>query len=285
MTSNSAAVPAADSSQAALWNGRSGQAWVDTQALLDALFRPIAERLIEAVPAGAPLRVLDVGCGTGAVALAIAQRLAADGQVTGVDISAPMIAAAEARAACEGIAATFVCADAQRHAFAPSMFDRIVSRFGVMFFDDPAAAFANLRRAAAVGASLHAIAWRGPAENPFMTVVERSAAALLPPLPPRLADAPGPFGLADAARTRALLDAAGCTAIAVTPLDVECVLPLADLPTYFTRIGPLGGIWADLDEETRRRVAAAVRAGFAPYVRGDRVHFPAACWEIGARAD
>lgn len=284
MTSDSAAVPAADQSQAALWNGRSGQAWVDTQALLDALFRPIAERLIEAVPTGAPLRVLDVGCGTGAVALAIAQRLAAHGQVTGVDISAPMIAAAEARAAREGIAATFVCADAQRHAFAPSALDRIVSRFGVMFFDDPAAAFANLQRAASVGASLHAIAWRGPAENPFMTVVERSAAALLPALAPRLADAPGPFGLADAARTRALLGAASWTGITITPLDVECVLPLADLPTYFTRIGPLGGIWAGLDEETRRRVAAAVQAGFAPYVRGDRVHMPAACWEIGACA-
>ena len=284
MTSDSAAVPPADHPQTAFWNGRSGQAWVDTQTLLDALFQPMADRLIAGVPAGSPLCVLDVGCGTGAVALAIARRLGDGGHVRGVDISRPMIAAADTRAARGRIAARFVCADAQRHRFAPASIDRIVSRFGVMFFDDPVAAFANLRRAAVNGAVLHAIVWRSADENAFLTAAELAAAPLLPQLPPRRASGPGPFALADAQRTQAMLEAAGWSGIAVTPLDAECTLPVADLPAYYTRIGPLGLVWPDLDDATRSRVDEVVRAAYRRYQDGGVVRFTAACWEIGARA-
>lgn len=284
MTSDSAAAPTAGHPQTAFWNGRSGQAWVGTQTLLDALFQPMADRLIAGVPAGAPLRVLDIGCGTGAVALAIARRLGDGGHVRGVDISRPMIAAADTRAACERIAVWFVCADAQRHRFEPGSIDRIVSRFGVMFFDDPVAAFANLRRAAADGATLHAIVWRSVEENAFLTAAERAAASLLPQLPPRHASGPGPFALADAPRTQAMLEAAGWSGIAVTPLEVECTLPVADLPAYYTRIGPLGLVWPDLDDVTRSRVDEVVRAAYGRYRDGDVLRFNAACWDIGARA-
>src|SRR5689334_4252479 len=109
--------------------------------------------LVEAVVAASASRVLDVGCGTGATALAIARRLAARGRCTGVDSSAPMLATARARATREALAAEFICADAQDHAFVPATFDMIVSRFGVTFFNDPVRAFANLRRAASGAAA------------------------------------------------------------------------------------------------------------------------------------
>ena len=144
-------------------------------------------------------RVLDVGCGTGSTTLAVARLLGAKGRCTGIDISEPMIAAARARAEREGTPASFIRADAQTHAFEPASFDMIISRFGVMFFDDSVRAFANLRRAARDDAELRFIAWRSAAENPFMTTAERAAAPLLPNLPARRPDAPGQFAFADRA--------------------------------------------------------------------------------------
>ncbi|KOR19371.1 class I SAM-dependent methyltransferase, partial [Burkholderia cenocepacia] len=132
--------------QSALWNGPSGRAWVDAQAPLDRMFEPFETLLAEAAAASFATRVLDVGCGTGAVTLAIARRLGASAQCTGIDISARMIDAARARAERGGVPARFVCADVQTHAFEPASVDLIVSRLGVMFFDDPVRAFANLRQ-------------------------------------------------------------------------------------------------------------------------------------------
>jgi len=123
--------------QASLWNGTAGNAWVDMQALLDGVFKPFAHMLAEGISAESGGRVLDVGCGTGATTLAVARVLGTKGHCTGVDISEPMIAVARARAEREGASAEFISADAQTHAFEPSSFDRIISRFGVMFFDDP----------------------------------------------------------------------------------------------------------------------------------------------------
>jgi SAM-dependent methyltransferase len=270
--------------QAALWNGAAGQAWVDAQAVLDQVLAPFEAVLVEAVTANAARRVLDVGCGTGATTLAIARSLGAEGQCTGVDISAPMIAAARARAERSRLPASFVCADAQTYPFAPADFDMIVSRFGVMFFDDPVAAFANLCKAARPDAGLRLIAWRSAAENPFMTAAERAAAPLLPSLPPRETDAPGQFAFADAQRVRRILAQSGWADIDVRPIDVVCAFPQRALDLYLTKLGPLGRILAEADEPTRARIVAAVRPAFDSYVQGDEVRFDAACWIIGARS-
>src|SRR5437762_1155375 len=124
----------ADSEQAALWRGRAGHAWVEAQALLDQMFKPFENLLAEVACAGH--RVLDVGCGTGSTTLAVARRLGAQGHCVGADISEPMIAAARARARREDIKASFIRTDVQNHAFEPASFDMIISRFGVMFFDN-----------------------------------------------------------------------------------------------------------------------------------------------------
>lgn len=275
---------AAGDAQAQLWNGAAGQAWVQAQATLDGMFAPFAERLVAAVGCGDARRVLDVGCGTGGTTLAIARRFGADGRCVGVDVSAPMIAAARLRAEREGVPADFVCADAQAHAFAPGSVDAIVSRFGVMFFGDPVAAFANLRRAAAPGARLHCIAWRDAAENPFMTTAERAAAPLLPGLPARRPDAPGQFAFADPQRVRHVLARGGWRDVHVRALDVACVFPEAGLRDYLRLLGPVGLALRQADERTRVRVVETVRAAFAPYVHGAQVRFDAACWWIGAHA-
>lgn len=270
--------------QAARWNGRAGEAWVETQDLIDPMFKPLETLLVDAVAAHSPGRVLDVGCGTGTTTLAIARRLGPSGHVVGIDVSEPMLTAARARAAREGIAADFVRADAQTYAFAPATFDMIVSRFGVMFFDDPVRAFANLRRAATDNGSLRLIAWRSAADNPFMTAAERAAAPLLPNLPARDPDAPGQFAFADAERVRSILQSSGWTSIDIDALDVDCAFPAQELVRYVTRLGPVGSILHDVDDATRTRVVDTLRRAFEPYVQADAVHFTAACWTIGALA-
>jgi SAM-dependent methyltransferase len=269
--------------QARRWNGPAGRAWVEAQDVLDRLFAPLETLIVDAVAARSARRVLDVGCGAGSTTLAVSRLLGAAGDATGIDISEPMIAAARARAEREQPAARFICANAQTHAFEPASVDMIVSRFGVMFFDDPIRAFANLRRAATDGADMRVIAWRSAEENPFMTTAERAAAPLLPDLPARRPDAPGQFAFADAGRVRTILEESGWRDIDIRPIDVACTLPETELVRYVTRLGPVGLALEDADEETRARVAETVRPAFDPYVRGAEVRFAAACWTVTAR--
>ena len=271
-----------DSDQTALWNSPAACAWVDAQELIDRVYAPLEELLVEAAIATSGDRVLDVGCGTGGTTLAVARRLGADSRCVGVDVSGPMIAAARARAQREHTPARFICADAQTHGFEPASFDMIISRFGVMFVNDFAAAFANLRRAVVDGGQLRFIAWRSAEENPFMTTAERAAAALLPNIPDRQPDAPGQFAFADRSRVSRILEESGWAGIDVQAIDVPCTFPEKELVGYVSRFGPLGRIFPELDENTRTQVIEAVRPAFNSYVHGAEVRFTAACWMASA---
>jgi ubiquinone/menaquinone biosynthesis C-methylase UbiE len=273
-----------DDEQTRLWNGVAGHAWVEAQEVLDRMFRPFEDLLVEAVSAGARGRVLDVGCGAGGTTLAVARLLGAKGSSTGIDISEPMIAAARARAERESTPARFISADAQAYEFEPASFDMIISRFGVMFFDDSIQAFANLRRAAADDAKLRFIAWRSAEENPFMTTAERAAAPLLSNLPERRPDEPGQFAFANDQRVYTILEESGWAEIDIRPIDVACTLPEKELVPYLTRLGPVGRVLQEADDETRRLVIETVPAAFTPYVHGAEVRFTAACWMVSARA-
>lgn len=266
------------------WNGPAGKAWVDARPMMDAMFHPLQERLVAAVRDHGAAHVLDVGCGTGSTTMAIAEALPPGGSATGADISATMLEDATARASAAGSRARFVVADAQTHAFPDGAFDLVLSRFGVMFFEDPVAAFANLRRATRPGGHALLIAWRPAADNPYMTAAERAVAPLLPDLPPRKTSGPGQFAFGDADYVRDVLAGAAWHDVAVTPLDVPCAFPAADLDRYVTRLGPLGLALRDADAGLRARVTDAVAAAFAPHVADGEVRFTAACWAIRARA-
>ena len=268
--------------QARLWNGPSGHAWVESQELLDHVLKPFEALLVDAVTRSGARRVLDVGCGTGSTTLAIASALGEAGRCTGIDISEPMLALARARAARARPNATFIRADAQTYEFEPASAETIVSRFGVMFFEDPVRAFVNLRHAATAGAALRMIAWRSAAENPFSTTAERAAAPLLPDLPPRKADGPGQFAFASRQRVETILDDSGWTAVDIRPIDVECTMPQTDLIRYVTRLGPVGLALQEADDSTRSRVVEALRTAFDPFVHGAEVRFMAACWMLSA---
>lgn len=273
----------ANEAQIELWNGRAARGWIQEQELLDRIFQPFEEMLVDSLHAD-DRRILDIGCGTGATTLAIARHMGGTAQCTGADLSEPMIAVARTRAARDQSSADFLVADAQEHDFGAGQFDAVVSRFGVMFFDDPVRAFANLRRATRTGGRLHFVAFRSATENPFMTTAERAAAPLLPSLPPRQPNAPGQFAFSDAGRVRTILERGGWSAVRHQPLDVRCVMPVSALMTYLTRLGPVGQLLGQIGEPQRQGIINVVMQGLQPFIHGDEVRFTAACWMVQAEA-
>ena len=272
----------ANPDQSARWNEETGRSWAELSDLLDRVLAPFVPLLLDEAGPVAGRRLLDVGCGAGAVTLAAAERGAF---CLGVDISAPLIEAARARAGRSGAAAAeFVRADAQTHAFGAAGFDGLISRFGVMFFDDPAAAFRNLRSAVRPGGRLACLAWRSPAENAFMTAAERASADILPQLPERVEDAPGQFGFANPDHVRAVLADGGWRDVAIRPVDRVCALPERDLRLYARRMGPVGQLIPTLDDATRAEVERRVDAAFRPWIEDGEARFTAACWMVTARA-
>ncbi|MCK9924006.1 methyltransferase domain-containing protein [Frankia sp. AgPm24] len=279
--------------QETMWNGAAGRGWVAAQDLLDRMYQPFADLLTSGIVDGD--RVLDVGCGGGATALAAARRAGgtaggdageprSGGHCVGVDVSELMLTAARARALRAGVPVEFVHADAARHPFPPSGFDAVISRFGVMFFDDPVAAFTNVRRATRGGGQFTFVSWRSPAENPFFTAAERAAAPILPGLAQRDPDGPGPFSLARREHTERLLRGGGWTNIDIVPVDEPCVLSELELEQYFTLVGPVSRLLPDLDEATRATVVDIVRAAFEPFREADHFRYTAACWAVRATA-
>lgn len=271
--------------QAANWNNASGKTWVEMQAVLDRMLAPYEKLVVDAGFPGEGGRVLDIGCGAGATTLAMARRVGPAGRCVGLDISGPLVAAARARAATEGLGtASFIEGDAQTQALDRDGFDAVISRFGVMFFDDPVAAFANIRRATRPGAGLAFVAWRSPAENDFLTAALRAAAPLLPDLPAPEPDAPGQFAFADGNRVRSILTSAGWSATELKPVDVACEIAETDLMAYVTRLGPVGLALRETDAATARKVEGVLRQAFARFVAAGMARFTTACWLATARA-
>jgi ubiquinone/menaquinone biosynthesis C-methylase UbiE len=167
--------------QIEFWNGPGGSRWVKEQEELDRSLAPFAQALFARAALTSGERVVDVGCGCGVTSLAASALVGAAGSVLGVDVSAPMLARAKERA--DGLPnVSFELSDATTHGFARS-FDAVVSRFGVMFFANPVAAFANLRSALRPGGRVVFIAWRSAPENPWVRIPGEAASAHVPPLP------------------------------------------------------------------------------------------------------
>jgi SAM-dependent methyltransferase len=272
------------------WNESAGPAWVEMQERLDVQVGPLGAKALERAGVAAGERVLDVGCGCGGTTLDIARAVGDRGGVTAVDVSAPMLDRARERAAAAGLGERidWRCEDAQVARFAESGFDCLYSRFGVMFFSDPPAAFANLRRALRPGGRLAFVCWQARERNPWMTVPALAAmqhVAFPPPPPP---DAPGPFAFADPVRVRGILEAAGFDAIEHEPLERPMQLGgggIDEALELFLAVGPVGQALreAQAGPAQRARVLEAVRAAFEAFRTPRGVEAPAAAWIVRAR--
>ena len=270
----------------AYWRGAGGDQWARHNAFTEHMFVPVTAALLDAAGAKPGEHVIDVGCGCGGLALALAQQVGPRGRVLGIDVSPAMLALAR-RLAPPDAKIQFVEADATAHAFDAAGFDLLISRHGVMFFSDPVRAFANLRRALKPNGRLVFSCFRNPRDNPWVMTPLQAAYRFVPPLPKPGPEDPGPFAFADETRVRRILGAAGFAGIALTPLDVMLEIGggrgLDGAAANALEIGPTSRAVAGLDATTRDRVTAAVREALVPHVKGDRVELGAAIWIVTAR--
>lgn len=276
---------AANANEIAYWNGTAGRHWADRQESQDILLSQILTAALARAAVGPGERVVDVGCGTGASSIALARLVGPTGRVLGVDVSEPMLSRARARLSPE-LPVEFVQADATLHRFAPHAFDLLFSRFGVMFFAEPARAFANLRGALRPGGRLAFACWQKPDANAWLMVPLRAAYEHVPKLPKLGPEDPGPFSFADADRVRRVLGEAGFQSIALEPLALELDIAggqgLDAAVAAALDIGPTSRALEGQPPATRDAVAATLRRTLTPYQRGSQVPLAAAIWVVTA---
>jgi SAM-dependent methyltransferase len=271
--------------QAAAWDGPDGLYWAAHQARFDASIRPHHAQLMAAAAIAPGEAVLDIGCGNGLTSRDAARATGLGGSVLGVDLSGPMLARAEQSTKDEGLGTIrFEQADAQVYPFEAGAFDVAMSRFGVMFFADPLAAFTNIATAVRPGGRLTMLVWQSLAANEWISAM-RDALAVGRDLPVPPPGAPGPFGLADTGYATGLLTGAGFTDVAFTgseqPFDVG---PDADDAYAFAAgLQPVLMMLADLDEPTKARALDGLRATIAAHATPDGVVFRSAAWVVTAR--
>lgn len=268
------------------WNGRAGETWVELSRLLDMELHALGLEAQAALDPRPGERVLDIGCGGGETTLDLARAVSPGGAVLGIDISRTLLEqVAERRLDGRDLEIRFQVADAQTADFDGERFDAAFSRFGVMFFSDPAAAFANIQKALQPGGRIAFVCWRPPAENPLMTAPFKAAEPLLPPQPPSDPLAPGPFAFADPERVRRILGEAGFGQVAIRPFDAkvggwtpEEALIVAQ------RVGPLGTVLRE-NPDLRPKVLDAVAEELERHTGADgKVKMDAAVWIVTATA-
>jgi ubiquinone/menaquinone biosynthesis C-methylase UbiE len=273
--------------QIAYWNGSAGQRWTDRQAMQDILLAPISQILIDRARPAIGEQVIDVGCGCGATTIALAERVAPTGSALGVDISEPMLSRARERAS-RSLPLSFVLADATVYPFDPQNFDLLVSRFGVMFFAEPAVSFANLRRALRPDGRLAFVCWRDPRENPWMTISLQAVYQHVPKLPQLGPEDPGPFAFASEERVRRILGEAGYRDVALERCDVSLDIAigrgLEGAVDSAMSIGPSNRALEGHPPEVRAAATNSVRDLLAPLVRGQSLPLAGSIWVVTARA-
>jgi ubiquinone/menaquinone biosynthesis C-methylase UbiE len=270
------------------WNAQAGHKWVTMQERLDAQLDPLGRLVMDRLAVQAGERVIDVGCGCGATTAELATRVGAQGQVLGLDISEPMLARARERTAAAP-QATFARNDAQTHTLDPAAADVVFSRFGVMFFADPAAAFANLRRGLRPGGRLGFICWQVPTANEWVLVPMRAILVHVPPPPIPGPRTPGPFAFAEADYVREILGRAGFTDVTVDPderrMEIAGGADLDEVVDFLLQIGPAARALQEAkDPDARPRVAESLRATLRPHLGAGGVGLGSATWIVLAKA-
>jgi SAM-dependent methyltransferase len=287
MTSDATADLSANLEQAEYWNSLIGPKWVLLQAEIDQRLQPLNAILTERAGIAAGHRVIDVGCGTGDLALHLAEVVGPGGAVLGADLSAPMLALAERRRAERGYGhLRFLQIDAQTRAFEPAAYDLALSRFGVMFFGDPIAAFRNLRRALRPAGGLAFVCWAPIEKNPWFEIPMAAGVRWLGPVEPQPPRAPGPFAFSEAAYVEQILSTAGFVDIAIE--QVSTVLPGARTAAaeadFVCNMGPLARLIRERepDEPTVRRIVADLAERFRQFETDAGMRIPATVYCVTA---
>jgi SAM-dependent methyltransferase len=272
--------------QVRYWNETSGPKWVARMEQLDALIAPVGEQVIAQARPREGERVLDVGCGCGQTLLQLAERVGAAGRVLGVDVSGPMLARAAERTR-HLPQVQLLEADAQLARF-DGEFDLVFSRFGVMFFQDPVAAFRNLRGALVPDGRLAFVCWDEIGKNPWMRLPLMALAAHVPLPEPPAPGAPGPFSFADPERVRGILVDAGFANVEIRPRPVSLAVGgsggLDEAVDFLLTIGPASQALREAGEASRSKAARAVREALAPFVQAEGVAMDGAVWICSADA-
>ncbi len=271
------------------WNDTAGPKWVALHDVIDDQIRPLGLAAMDRANLRPGERVLDVGCGCGDTTVELARRVAPGGAAVGIDISAVMLERARHRAGAAGVAARFELGDAQTHPFTPATADVLFSRFGVMFFVDPTAAFTNLHRALRSGGRLAFVCWQSLPENPWMFVPLGAALQHLPPPSLPAPDAPGPFAFADPARVRGILGNAGFADVHLESVHRELSIGggagLDETVEFLLQMGPTAALLRDSPDPTLLpRVSDAVRASLIPYQTPQGIRMSSASWIVTAQA-
>ncbi|MEI4507753.1 class I SAM-dependent methyltransferase [Sphingopyxis sp. CCNWLW253] len=271
------------------WNGDSGTRWAANLARLDVMLEDFGNAAITAADARAGERVLDIGCGSGTSTFPLAKQVGPGGHALGVDISEQLVEIARA-AAPAGAPVEFRCADAATAPLPAGHFDLLFSRFGVMFFDDPVAAFTHMRRALKSGGRLAFVCWRGAQENDWVRLPMAAIRDIVQPVPAD-PNAPGPFAFGDRQKVADILLAAGFTAIDIARFDTSISYgrgatredAVDDALDMALQVGPLSRALADQSDDIRAKSAAAVRAAFAKRPGEASVQIDGAAWIVTAR--
>ncbi|MGD9882422.1 MAG: class I SAM-dependent methyltransferase [Reyranella sp.] len=256
------------------------------QELIDILFASVTETSLAAAAPASGERAIDVGCGTGTTSLELARRVDPGGHVTGIDISKPMLALARRRAEAASAAnLAFVEADATDHVFERGGVDLVYSRFGVMFFDDPIKAFANLRAATRPGGRLSFVCFRPMVESSWYRIPIEAARPHLPPLPPVPPDAPGMFTFARRDRLRGVLSGAGYHGIEAAAADVPIqAATLERALSFMTHIGPVTRMMEAGSPAQRQQAGTALRDALATALEPGSPALTLGLWMVSARA-
>lgn len=271
--------------QIEFWNGPAGDSWTAFMESQDRMLGPLGETAMDAADIAAGHRVIDIGCGCGTTTLDLARRTGQSGHVLGIDISTPMLERAGQRAASEeDCSIDLQNRDAATYKFEPQSFDRVFSRFGVMFFTNPVAAFANIRAALKSGGRLAFVCWRPLDLNPWMaTTISVAAQYLERPEPPG-PDAPGPFAFRDPDRVNAILSDAGFTNIETVPNDLalEFEADIAGTVSKLIQLGPMAQPIDQAADDIRDQIRSDLATAIHEYLTDDGVRIDSATWIVSA---
>ncbi|MBK6288759.1 MAG: class I SAM-dependent methyltransferase [Gammaproteobacteria bacterium] len=269
------------------WNGEAGQRWAEHDSALEKTLAPVTAALLSKVTVHQDIQVLDIGCGCGNQSVALARHIGPRGHLTGIDVSAPMLAQARARTArpdSTRAGLSFVQADAAIHDFGDARFDLLFSRFGVMFFADPLAAFRNLHRACAPRARMLFCCWQSSTLNDWIRLPMQAALRHVPAPPAPDPDAPGPFAFADRARVTTLLQDAGFSDIDLQPLQLDLCFAeaptLAEAVAMLLQVGPVGTLLAAHDDATRARAHEDICSALGHHYSNGKLLLPGAIWLV-----